>query len=261
VFAGLVLFASVLGAAADPAPGDRAARSTWLGRGEAELREAFGAALLLVPIGPGRTSVPVMAKTEADPQQAEPAGASAAPGASKTSAASPPLAATKDPFAEQRRLVRHPSSGDVRRVEYELFRDRVYRVRWRLAERFERPLMDALVAHLTTKLGKPYYDQVIEGKFGSGRATLRRAGWRNESRIIELRQLNPLVGGPLYLSLSDQSGIAGIVASGGTAAPEPDSIGRWWTTPIEPQGALTARDRTTLVGAFDGVWAQANWER
>jgi hypothetical protein len=157
--------------------------------------------------------------------------------------------------------VRQLDDADVRQMEYELFRGRVYRVRWRLAERFERPLMEPLVAHLTEELGKPYYDQLIEGRFGSGRATLRRAAWRQGPRTLEVRQLNPLLGGPIFLTLSSSATVQTIVASGGTAAPEPDSIGPWWQKPMKPPELLTARELDALLAAFDGVLARADWER
>ena len=213
------------------------------------MRKEFGDSLQSEPIEARRVSVPI-------PELKSPAETTA----QGESAWSLPATPTKDPFAEQQRLVLHPTDGDVRRVEYELFRTRVYRVRWQLAERFERPIMAALVAHLTAELGKPYYDQLIEGKFGSGRATLRRTAWRNGARSLEVRQLNPLVGGPIYLTLSDQAAIQTIVASGGTAAPEPDSIGGWWTEPIVAPKPVTAPERDTLLVAFDAVLARVDWE-
>lgn len=69
-----------------------------------------------------------------------------------------------------------------------------------------------------------------------------------------------MIGGPTYLTLSDQSAIQSIVASGGTAAPEPDSIGRWWTEPIKPFEPVTTRERNALLVAFDAVLALADWE-
>lgn len=119
--------------------------------------------------------------------------------------------------------------------------------------------MASLVAHWSVELGKPYYDQLIEGKFGTGRATLRRTGWRDGPRVIEVRQLNPMVGGPIFLTLSDQGAIREIVASGGTAAPEPDSIGRWWNRPITPPEPLTRREREALLAAIDAVRSQVGW--
>lgn len=184
----------------------------------------------------------------------------AKPSASDAGSSPEPAATAKDPFSEQIRLLRRPESSDVDRVEFELFRDRVYRVRWQLAARFERPVMPSLVDHLSGDLGKPYYDQTIEGKFGSGRATLRRAGWRHGDRSLELRQLNPMVGGPLFLTLSDVGAIQEIIASGGTAAPEPDSLGPWWQKPVNPLPVVTPQERNKLLEAFHVVLAQVGWQ-
>jgi hypothetical protein len=227
-----------------------------LGRGEADLRAEFGAALLSEPIESRRRSapVPVPQKPQSSSQTTSSGGAPPT-----LPATAVPATETKDPFAEQQRFVRNPDDPDVRRVEYELFRSRVYRVRWQLAERFERPIMASLVAHLTEDLGKPRYDQLIEGKFGTGRATLRRAAWQSGPRNLEIRQLNPNVGGPIFLTLSDQTMIKSIIASGGTAAPEPDSLGPWWQAPLKPSPPLTRQERAALLAGFHGVLEQADW--
>ena len=230
---------------------ETSSRPALLGRGEAALREEFGAALRSEPIEPRRGSVGV-------PEKLKSPAETLAPGAT---ARTLPATATQDPFAGQQRFVRYPEDADVRRVEYELFRTRVYRVRWQLAGRFERPIMASLTAHLTAELGKPYYDQLIEARFGSGRATLRRAAWRNGTRTLEVRQLNPSVGGPVFLTLSDQAKIKSIIASGGTAAPEPDSIGPWWQEPVKASAPVTDRERKALLAAFDIVLARVNWAR
>ena len=230
-----------------------------LGREEAVLRQEFGDALQPRPIEsrsilhPGKVKMPTSGVMAAEADEADDAGEAGAVEPEQLPAE------VENPFAEQLRLIRKPDAGDVQSVEYELFRGRVYRVRWRLADRFERSLMIALVPHLTTKLGKPYYDQTIVGKFGTGRATLRRAGWRHESRSLEIRQLNPQLGGPIFLTLSDQRMIRAIAESGGTAAPEPDSIGVWWQKPIKPFAALTAPERDALLAGFDGVLAEVGW--
>jgi len=214
------------------------------------LRNEFGTALVSEEIVSRPPAVPGL----------ENLGASK-PVAGQPAAVEPtPETAAKDPFIEQQRLAHSANQGDVQRVEYELFRTRVYRVRWRFAKRFERPLMDSLVASLTADLGKPYYDQMIKAKFASGRATLRRAGWRNGDQTLEIRQLNPLVGGPLYMTLSDQAAIKTIVGAGGTAAPEPDSIGRWWTEPIEMHSPLTGKEQRALVDAFEVVRSGVEWD-
>lgn len=240
------------GAASTPEP---CIGPAWLGCGEAELREAFGAAL---------RPQPIVRRQVLDPKIVLPSANVAKGNEADGSTAEPPeptKSATKDPFAEQQLLVRHPESGDVYSVEYQLFRDQVYRVRWKLAERFERPLMTALVARLTAELGAPEYDQLIEAKFGSGRATMQRATWRRGRESLEIRQLNPTVGGPIYLTRSDLTTIQAIVASNGTAAPEPDSIGPWWQKPVKSSAVLKARERDALLAAFDDVLAQVDWKR
>jgi hypothetical protein len=204
-----------------------------------ELRAEFGDALRVAELEPSRA--PAEQILGSHERTVEP-GASA-----------DPVPEQWDPFTEQIRLVREGRSEDVRQVEYELFRSRVYRIRWRLSDRFERPLMGALVARLRERLGKPYYDQQIEGKFASGRATLRRAAWRRADRSLEVRQLHPQNGGPLYLTLSDPIAIRAIVASRGTVAPEPESSGPWWQEPQKSPGILTPGERDTLLRAVEAL--------
>lgn len=227
----------------------------WLGRNEAELRAEFGDALKLQPIVARRVLNPAQVKMPS-PDAARPV----APKDDEVPPVEPALdAEVKDPFSGQQRLTRKPKTGEVQLVEYELFQGRIYRVRWRLAERFERPLMSSLVPHVSTELGKPYYDQRILGKIGTGRATLRRAGWRDGFRSLEIRQLNPRVGGPLFVTLSDQSIVRKIGEFGGTAAPEPDSIGAWWEKPIKPFEPLVNPELKALLAAFDGVLGGVGW--
>lgn len=222
-----------------------------MGRSEGELRKEFGTALqpAKIELRQGPSSLIAIAQTE--------------PGAAETqpeNAPSPaPAATAKDPFVDQQRLVLRPETKDVALVEFELFRDRVYRVRWTLAERFERPFMPVLVDHSSADFGDPYYDQTIEGKFGTGRATMRRSAWRDGDRSLEIRQLNPMIGGPIFITLSDLHSAREIVASGGTAAPEPDSIGPWWQKPVKSVAPVTQQERDALLAAFDVVLAQVGW--
>jgi hypothetical protein len=242
----LLLLAPVSGASAD-AEAEPAHHPTWLGRSQAELRDEFGSALQPAKIevrrGPSQ-QIPIP-KTKASDSEGKPSPQ--------------PIAPTKNPFAEQQRFALQSEAEGIDRVEFELFRDLVYRVRWKLAERFERPVMPSLVEHLTADLGKPYYDQTIEGKFGSGRATMRRTGWKNEDRNLEVRQLNPMVGGLLFLTVSDLGAIQEIIASGGTAAPEPDSIGPWWQKAVKPLPPVTPPERKALLDAFHVVLARVGW--
>lgn len=171
-------------------------------------------------------------------------------------AGTPPGEAAAEAFAGQKRLVRELDGGDVARAEYDLFRGRVYRTRWRLAERFERPLMPPLVAHLSERFGEPAYDQTLEGRIGSPRAELRRVGWRREGRALELRQLHPMTGGPLYLTLSDPAAMQAIVEARALVMPQPerresgvDELGR-------PPVLLSSKERESLLAGVDALLAQ-----
>lgn len=229
---------------------------TLLGRSEQSLREEFGALLLAESLAPMRSTYVAVDASAVK-------GAVESNAASKTKSPGTPAAKTfevKDPYAGQQRYVRYVNDHDIRRVDYELYLSHVYRVRWQLGEHFERPAMSSYVAQLTSEFGKPYYDQRIEAPFGSGRSTLRRAAWRSGDRNLELRQLNPMVGGPIFMTLTDLERVQKIVASGGTAAPEPETIGRWWNAPIEAQEIMTAAQRASLLAAFKAVWTQMGWK-
>ena len=165
--------------------------------------------------------------------------------------ASPP----ESPAVAQQRLAR-AAEGPVVRVEYDLAEDRVYRVRWRLAERFERPLMGAVVARLEARLGEPAYDQTLRAKLGSGRADLRRAGWVVGARALEVRQLHPFNGGPLFVSLADRGAMDAIVAARGTALPQPDTTGAWWRRAQRPPTPLSQAERDALATEIDALIAE-----
>ncbi len=218
-----------------------------LGVTEEELRAEFGDALQIAKIERplALTEKIMQARRRTDEEEA--------------SGTSEPPAERRDLFAEQKRLVREVRGGDVRRVEYEIFRGKVYRVRWQLRDRFERPLMNPLVAHLSDRFGKPFYDQQIEGKLASGKATLRRAGWRRGSRSLELRQLHPFSGGPLFFTLSDQTAIRAIVASRGSVLPEPESSGVWWQEPVRRPAPLTPKERDSLLKSIDVLLSQIDF--
>ncbi len=223
-------------AGADPAAGGfDPAR---LGMSEAELRERFGPAL---------ASVPVESVRSAHEQLLE--------GVPPPTAGAPPVPAPADPFGEQQRLGRALASGDLRRAEYDLFRGRVYRLRWLLSERFERPLMEPLVAHLRESLGPPAYDQTLAARIGSGRSELRRTGWRRGGLALELRQLHPFTGGPLYLTLSDVAAMQAIVEARAAVLPQPETSGEWWRRPQSPPSLLTAEQRDQLLAAIDALVA------
>jgi hypothetical protein len=162
-----------------------------------------------------------------------------------------------DAYSEQRRLRRATDGGDVRAVEYELFRGQVYRIRWELAERFHRRIMDDIVHQVTHCYGKPEYDQTIEAKIASGEATRRRAGWRRDGRLLEIRQLNPLLGGPVYVTVTDLAASRAIIAARGSLAPEPERRGEpWWQRPKGPSRLPSDAERAALARAVAVVLSQ-----
>jgi hypothetical protein len=165
-----------------------------------------------------------------------------------------------DPYADQLRLKRVLTEGDVRVVEYELFRGRVYRIRWKLSERFHAPIMDDFVHQAAHCYGPFLYDQTIEAKLGSGESTLRRAGWERSGRLLEIRQLNPLGGGPLFVTVTDRKISKAIIAARGTLAPEPERRSEpWWqrkdTSPAPPSES----ERNALVRALAAVLSKTGF--
>jgi hypothetical protein len=219
-----------------------------LGAGEAELRARYGEALREVRVERVRSLHEQVGELLRPQPGAPEAGA-------VPDAAPAPVEAAPDPYAGQRRLARSLPEGDARRVEYDLYDGRVYRIRWLLAERFERPLMDALVASLAQRVGPPRYDQTIEAKLGSGRADLRRSGWEREGSALEIRQLHPFVGGPVFVTLSDVSALQAIVDARATALPQPETTGDWWLRPQQSPKLLAPKDRDELVAALDALVA------
>lgn len=205
-----------------------------LGMREVELRQHFGPALASVPVEPVLSAHEQL--LEGGPPPSADAAARAEPAES---------------FAEQTRLGRTLATGDLRRAEYDLFRGRVYRLRWLLSERFERPLMEPLVAHLRDGLGPPVYDQTLAAKLGSGKSELRRVGWRRGTLALELRQLHPFTGGPLYLTLSDVAAMQAIVDARAMVLPQPETSGDWWRRPQSPPTLLTTAERNALLAAID----------
>jgi len=214
--------------------------SVTVGSDEAALRTTWGAALQPQPIEHLDPDFQRLAR------QPEKGDSGEAPG--------------PDPFADQLRLRRTPAAGDVRAVEYELFRGRVYRIRWQLSDRFEVPMLDDFVHQASHCYGPPRYDQTIPAKLASGEATRRRAGWEREGRLLEIRQLNPLGGGPLFVSVTDRAIGEAIIAARGSLAPEPERRAEaWWQRPHQPPTAPGDDERSALVRAFAAVLSQTGF--
>ena len=165
-----------------------------------------------------------------------------------------------DPYADQLRLLRVLAKGDVRRVEYELFRGRVYRIRWELSDRYHAPIMDDFVQQAAECYGPFRYDQTIEAKLGSGESTLRRAGWERNGRLLEIRQLNPLGGGPLFVTMTDRKISKAIIAARGNLAPEPKRRSEpWWQRQNPSPAPPSEAERSALVQAFAAVLSQTGF--
>jgi hypothetical protein len=220
-------------------PGERF-DSVGLGAQESELRSAWGDGLLALPI------------EQLDPELYRPT--------LPRNAGEAEAAPTRNRYAEQIRLRRAVSESDVRSVEYELFRGRVYRTRWELGDRFHTRFMDELVHQATHCYGAPVYDQTIEAKIASGEANRRRAGWRRGGRLLEIRQLNPLLGGPVFVTVTDIDASQEIIAARGTLAPEPERRAEpWWKRAGEPPQLPSEEKRAALVRAVAAVLSQTDF--
>ena len=121
--------------------------------------------------------------------------------------------------------------------------------------------MPTLVAHLSERLGEPAYDQTIEAKLGSGRSDLRRAGWRRGDLTIEVRQLHPFTGGPLFVSLSDRAVMDRIVDAHGIVLPQPETTSAWWSRPQRAVSLPTSQERESLAHSIDALLAKIEFER
>jgi hypothetical protein len=144
---------------------------------------------------------------------------------------------------------RFSSPADLAYAEYELFRGKIYRIRWRLAERFERPLVSRIVDRMTHLLGPPVYDQTVNPDFGSDQASLRRAAWRWSHGTIEVRQLQPQSGGPLFLSWVDRETVESILEARLQVPPQPDQLPPWWKgKPALPRPLAAGEEEPLLQG-------------
>jgi hypothetical protein len=145
------------------------------------------------------------------------------------------------------------ADGAVTREEYDLAEDRVYRVRWQLSERYEHPLLNEVVARAAKRFGRPAYDQTLRAKPGSPRADLRRVGWYLDGRALEIRQLHPFTGGPIFVSLADRAALQAIVDRRKTPLPQPDTTGAWWRRAQQPATALKEAERRARVDEIDAL--------
>jgi len=216
-----------------------------LGASEAELRGRFGDALRVEAVVPARSVYSQIAEARSELPGAQVSEETS----EQASEAKTATDASRDPFAGQKRFSLS-LTGDVQRVEFDLFADHSYRMRWQLASRFERPVMNSLVASLRKRWGEPAYDQTLHAAIGSGRSDLRRTGWKRDGRSVELRQLHPLGGGPMYLSLTDRERAHSIVEAGGMPFPQPVTSGDWWRRPQRTPSLTRQAEQDELVAAL-----------
>ena len=203
------------------------------------LRERHGSALRPVEVSLPRSVGERVRALAADPLAAEPDDVAPEP-------------QERVAFAGQERLARLVGDDpDVARIEYDVVDGRVYRVRWQLTERFERPIMAAVVEHLRGRLGAPVFDQRIAAKLGSGKSDLWRARWQAGQRALDVRQLHPMTGGPLFVTLSDLAALQRIIDAGRVALPEPTVSEDWWRKPQRPLALVPADERELLLEGVD----------
>lgn len=167
----------------------------------------------------------------------------------------PLLPPVTKPGAGPRRLSRE-ATAPLSRVEYDLMDGTVYAIRWRLDTSFERPVLDELVRRAGVCLGRAEYDQTIEAEPGSADATLRRIGWKHGDRMIELRQLHPLHGGAVYLTVRSNERIRAMGEAGMAPLPEPDRSAPWWQRSIKPVELADEGERKRLGDRFTALLTQ-----
>jgi hypothetical protein len=219
------------------AEGAEAFDPTRLGTSLAMLRERFGDALIPDSLERPKSALERRLEKQGWAEETPAAGTSPA----------------HDPYANQARLRRSVAERDVLFAEYDLYDGSVYRIRWRLDDRFSLPIMGALVAQATACYGPPEYDQEPEWKLSDGKAMLRRTGWRRDDRLLEVRQLHPLNGGPVFVTVTNLATVRTIVAAQGFASPDPETSPPWWEKPQVTRAELSDEEREGLVHAFAHV--------
>ena len=115
---------------------------------------------------------------------------------------------------------------------------------------------DELLGRARKCFGRPEYDQTFEAEPGSSAATLRRIAWSHDERRIELRQLHPLRGGPVFLSVSAAAALRELGAAGLAPFPEPARSEPWWQRSLAPPKPLEPEESAALGDAFVRLLAQ-----
>jgi hypothetical protein len=120
--------------------------------------------------------------------------------------------------------------------------------------------MEDLVHQTSHCYGPPEYDQTIEAKIASGEATRRRAGWSRDGHLLEVRQLNPLLGGPVFVTVTDMKTTEAIIDARGTVAPEPERrFEPWWKRANARPHLPDHEERDALAREFAALLPQTDF--
>ena len=191
-----------------------------LGLGETELKERFGDALV-----PGRLSL-----TELPARDLEGTRLSI--------------------------FYRRIDSPEVAYAEYELFDGRVFRIRWSLTDRFDRPIYSYLLGRTRRRLGEPEADQLVGWAPHTPPADaplLHYSSWQLGERSLELRQLEPLSGGTVFLTLADERMFLEARIAHNPPVAQPDRMLPFWQRKDSRLKIPTEAERWQLMWTFDDV--------
>ena len=151
---------------------------------------------------------------------------------------------------------RRIDSPEVAYVEYELFDDRVFRIRWCLTERFDRPIYSYLLSRAHRLLGEPKTDELIGLDPHSPPAdapVLHYSSWWLGERSLELRQLEPLSGGTVFLTLADERMFLEAKIAHNPPVAQPDRMIPFWQRKDPRLKIPTEAERWQLMWTFDDV--------
>ncbi len=147
-------------------------------------------------------------------------------------------------------------SPEVAYVEYELFDDRVFRIRWSLTDRFDRPIYSYLLSRARRRLGEPKVDELIGANPHGNPAeapVLHYSSWRLDAYSLELRQLEPLSGGTVFLTLADERMALEARIAHNPPVAQPDRMIPFWQREDPRLKIPTETERWQLMWTFDDV--------
>ena len=223
-----------------------------LGSSEQEIVDAYGEGLSKNDIVPPRTEDDAMGPEPDRPIRLRPA--------TLADRRQPPDP-FDEPYRKQKRWYRPVDSEDpdVRYVEYETYDGEIYRIRWRLAPFYERPVMSRLSKERRIQdcQGSPIESQEVRA--APGQASLWRVSWMRGDVLLEVRQLDPLDGGPTYLSITDLAAVREMLGEEVLPAPQPALADPWWSNPQHPYSTLTDDESDAVVHALAALMGRTGF--